>query len=122
MSPPLPSFAAAQPPLTDAQDNQTAQQDIDWYLARELQLGTAIRAMRDTIKAGRASASQRVAVQWGSVFDGAVRNRGLINFPCLASGIDVSPLVRSRSIWLYLTSYSLLTTSDLFLYNKYLRD
>ena len=88
VQPPLSSFAAAQPPNNPA-DNETSPQDVDWYIARELMLGRAINRIRDTFKAiPVAGAPSRVAVQFGSVFDGAIRNRGLINFPCIARGID----------------------------------
>ena len=86
LSPALPNFAAAQPPDNPA-DNETSQQDLDWYLARELMLGKAVQRIRQTVKA--VDGRHRVAVQFGSVFDGAIRNRALINFPCIAKGIDV---------------------------------
>lgn len=82
----LPDFAAVQPPDNPA-NNETAQWDVDWYLFRELMLGRAIQRVSNTIKA--VSPDFRVAVQFGSVFDGAIRNRGLINFPCIAKGADV---------------------------------
>lgn len=92
VTPPLLNFAAAQPPYNPA-DNETSQRDVDWYLARELMLGKAIQRIRQTIRAvgggGPGGGGHRVAVQFGSVFDGAIRNRGLLNFPCIARGIDV---------------------------------
>ena len=79
-----PSFAAAAPPT----DNQPAgQRYIDWYLLREMLLGKVISRVRDTIHSVKPGL--KVAVQWGSVYDGAIRLRGLINFPCLAEGVDV---------------------------------
>jgi hypothetical protein len=77
------SVAAARPP-TD--DRPTGQKYVDWYLLREMLLGEVVGCVRDTVHA--VNPGLKVAVQWGSVYDGVIRLRGLINFPCLAAGVD----------------------------------
>jgi hypothetical protein len=74
----------ARPPT----DNQPeGQKYIDWYLFREMLLGSVIKRVSETVHS--VSPMLKVAVQWGSVYDAAIRLRGVINFPCLAQGIDV---------------------------------
>jgi hypothetical protein len=87
------SVAAATPPT----DNLPAgQRYIDWYLLREMLLGQVIRRVRDTIHS--VAPGLKAAVQWGSVYDGAIRLRGLINFPCLATGppSPLTPLAKGQ--------------------------
>lgn len=74
----------ARPPTDNQPDGRKY---IDWYLFREYMLGTVIRRVSETVHG--VSPTLKVAVQWGSVYDAAIRLRGVINFPCLAQEIDV---------------------------------
>lgn len=74
----------ARPPTDNQPDGQKY---IDWYLFREMLLGSVIKRVSEMVHS--VSPVLKVAVQWGSVYDAAIRLRGVINFPCLAQGIDV---------------------------------